>query len=1501
MQTEPVTTVPAREEPGRRYQVLGLRGSGAEASVHLAVDLFTGQEVALKLGPPARLAAEYRRSAVLAHPHLARAVSLWHDPGGTSLALEYGAEDLTALRGAAEISVVGHVAEIARALGYLHRRGIVHGDVKPQNAVLAGAAGERRALLVDLGLADVEAVSRGSLEYAAPEVLEGAAPGPAADLYSLGVTLHELLSGTNPFAAGSPAEVVRAHFASVPPPPASQGVQAVVMKLLSREPRSRYAHADEVIEALAAATGLRLESEGEGLAPDQLGLGQLYGREAELARIEAAARLAAGGSGTQLSIVGPTGSGRSRLLRAAAVAVELAGLRTLQLEVGQGFGTLGLWLGLLLAGRARFEPTVAAVQRELAAACAQHPLALLVDGADRADGPLRTLLLELANDPIWKQRRLLVVATASDPAEDYQERIELRPLAPPLRKAKVLEALGPKRPWAEGLAEVLVRETSGQPGDLADALRDLSSRGLLERRRGRWELDAARAGADFAGCVPRASLRAARAVILDLPDSQRSSIGFAAVLWPELGTQALPEHEAALVAEGMLLAETLGFSLSHFALLRAAERALSGGLRRQAHLRAAELTKEPAARARHLFRAQARGRVRAALAAARERLRAGAPVDAARFYQIARACLRHPFLSPRAALLCERAGDCLSLAGQPTAAQHQYCDALAREGAAARIWQKIAKSHWQEGRFDQTLEALGRAREMGADPLEVATVEARAHAMRGDYSHAQEQAAAALPMARERGDAAAATRLHHLLGTCAWHRGDGRRALIEERAAVLIARSAGDRIAEADARAGLGTAYRYLTKYDRSARETWRALELYRSLGDERQEAIAWLNLGAARYLAGEWDGALEAWEKLREKSQTGEEELLTLNNLGSLYRERGDFPRAKDLLEQALSKIQQAGGYARIEAMVRGNLGEIAAREGEVARAAELYRDTLEIAQRTGARDEVVETERRLAELDLLRLEPAAADGRAAAALALAAESDNLVEQGNLWRVRALAARARSDGGLAAAAVRTASELLQRAGATLELARTDCVACAVALDGGDPVQAAASLHRARATFGKLGAAPDLREVELLQRNVEALERRSLSQVDALSQAAQRLAVRNGSAAVLEGVLEEALHLTGAERGFILLTEEGSAPRVAGVQGADATATLRISRTVADRVLHSGEVLAVADIVGSEELSTQRSILDLGLRSVLCTPIRFGGRQLGILYLDSRRVGSLLSERDLGLLNAFAALAGSALENARLIDDLRRKSELLAHMAHEFRSPLLSIKAYGQMVGEDPALGEQARRDLQVVSSQASRLSNLVDRTLELARMEAGAVKFARARVDLAQVAETAIAGLKPLASMKSIEVELSVNEELPVVLGDFDRLVQVLTNLIGNAIRFSGKGKLVSVRLGRGSPLLARGPRPRVEVEGSPLPAEREDQPRPSAEIAVADQGPGISPQDLSDLYTPFSAARKGTGTGLGLVISYEIVRQHGGELRVESKPGQGATFTVLLPGAPG
>jgi serine/threonine-protein kinase PknK len=1495
--TELLASPSATEVPqlvGGRYRVLAPRGSGAESSVYLAVDLFTDREVALKMGAPSRLAAEYRRSASLLHPHLARALSLWRSPGSASLAFEYGDEDLTALRGCAEPIVVRHVAEIARGLGCLHRLGIVHGDVKPQNAVLAGAGGTRRALLVDLGLAGVEPAARGSLEYAAPEVLEGAAPDIAADLYSLGVMLHELLSGASPFTARTPAEVIRAHFDTVPPARASAGVQAVLAKLLAREPRSRYAQTDEVIEALAAATGLVLDVEGEGLAPDRIGLGQLHGRESELGRIEAASRRAAGGAGAQLLLVGPPGSGRTRLLRAAAIAAELAGLRTLCLTRGEGLAELYRWLGVLLGIGVSFEPSVGAARERLAAASAQHPLALLVDDADLGQDWLRALLLALVHDPLWREKPLLVIATAAQQIDPAFERVELRPLPPALGKAKLMEALG-ARSWAEGLSDRLVRESAGHPGSLEGAIRDLARRELLVRRRGRWELDLLSSGASFGGCVPRAAARDARTAIQALTESERTALGVAAVLWEVVDPHSLAGDDTRLLAEGLQVAERAGVSFSQLAVLRAAERALPPALRKQMHMRAARLTRDLAARAGHLLRAHARGRLRAALSAARERVRAGVPLDASRLYQVACAGLRHPLRSPRAALLCERAGDCLALAGQPAAARRQYARALGRGGDPGRLWQKVAKARWQEGRFDQVLEALSSARSAGADLLAVTTVEARAQAMRGDYARAEELATAVLPLARERRDAESATRLHHLLGTCAWHRGEGTRAVAEERAAVAIARRTGDRRAEADALAGLGTAYKLLASYDRSARVTALALELYRALGDERQEALAWINLGVARYLSGDWDGALDAWEKLTGKSgQTLEEELLNLNNLSFLYRERGDSPRAKSLLTRALDKVRRATGYARIEAMLCGNLGEIAAREGDAAGARALYRQTLEIAHRIGALDETVETERRLAELDLLLRDPAAASARASETLPLAVESGNLVEQGNLWRILALAARARGEGVAATSALRNAREPLGRAGAKLEMARADCVACLLELDRGDLVNATASLRRARVVFERLGAAPDLQEVERIEKDLEALQRKSFSHVEALTQAAQRLAGSSDPQAVLENALDEALLLTGADRGFILLNDAGAEPRVAAVRGAAAGATLRISRTVADRVLRTGEMLAVADIVGSEELSTRRSILDLGLRSVLCAPIRSGGRQLGLLYVDSRRVGSLLSDKDLGLLNAFAALAGSALDNARLIEDLRRKGDLLAQMTHEFRSPLQAIVLHADMARLKP----EGDGHLGAICAHAARLSRIVDRTLDLFRVEAGALKLARARVDLAEVARTAIAAVEPFAQIKLIELLMSGEADVPKVEGDFDRLVQIVSNLLGNAVQYSGKGSRVWVKLASAAPLLPARPQPRIEVDDGPPPAELA--PQRSAEVLVIDQGPGIPADEMGRIFTPFFRGAEGTGAGLGLVISRQIAREHGGDLRVESRPGEGATFVLSLPGAP-
>src|SRR5207245_1231948 len=159
-----------------------------------------------------------------------------------------------------------------------------------------------------------------------------------------------------------------------------------------------------------------LQREGEGLAPDCIGLGALLGRDGELARFDQAAARARSGSGSQLALCGPPGSGKSRLLGRFGVAAELTGMRVLRVGAGRGLETLCRWLGLLLGDRSPAEPTVAVAQKWLAAACERHPLALLLDDAD-ADPGLFALVTALARSRAWKRRPLLVAAVAAGPIE----------------------------------------------------------------------------------------------------------------------------------------------------------------------------------------------------------------------------------------------------------------------------------------------------------------------------------------------------------------------------------------------------------------------------------------------------------------------------------------------------------------------------------------------------------------------------------------------------------------------------------------------------------------------------------------------------------------------------------------------------------------------------------------------------------------------------------------------------------------------------------------------------------------------------------------------------------------------------------------------------------------------------------------------------------------------------------------------------------------------------
>jgi PAS domain S-box-containing protein len=227
----------------------------------------------------------------------------------------------------------------------------------------------------------------------------------------------------------------------------------------------------------------------------------------------------------------------------------------------------------------------------------------------------------------------------------------------------------------------------------------------------------------------------------------------------------------------------------------------------------------------------------------------------------------------------------------------------------------------------------------------------------------------------------------------------------------------------------------------------------------------------------------------------------------------------------------------------------------------------------------------------------------------------------------------------------------------------------------------------------------------------------------------------------------------------------------------------------------------------------------------------------------------------------------------------RMKSEFVSIVSHELRTPLTSIRGSMGLL-EGGVLGELSGPVLEMVRiarSNTERLIRLINDILDLEKMEVGKAELRLQPLEVAEVVEATLSGLRGMADTAKVELRAQAGGT-GLVRADRDRLIQVLTNLVANAIKFSPSGGVVTVR------------------------AQREAQGR--VRFDVVDQGPGIPLEKRSKLFGKFqqldsSDTRSKGGTGLGLAISQAIIEQHGGHIEVRGEPSEGATFTFALPAA--
>jgi signal transduction histidine kinase len=232
----------------------------------------------------------------------------------------------------------------------------------------------------------------------------------------------------------------------------------------------------------------------------------------------------------------------------------------------------------------------------------------------------------------------------------------------------------------------------------------------------------------------------------------------------------------------------------------------------------------------------------------------------------------------------------------------------------------------------------------------------------------------------------------------------------------------------------------------------------------------------------------------------------------------------------------------------------------------------------------------------------------------------------------------------------------------------------------------------------------------------------------------------------------------------------------------------------------------------------------------------------------------------------------------------RLKGEFVATVSHELRTPLTSISGYAEMLMGDPrvALSKSADRTdehrmIEVIDRNSKRLLGLVDDLLTLSRVDSGVLGPGDDPVDVGELIASATAVLGPGAQAAGVTLETDVPDPAPAVRGDRGQLERAIINLVSNAIKFSGRGAQVTVRVTAG---------------------EQSDE----VQIQVIDTGMGIAADELPQLFTRFfrtSEARRRAiqGTGLGLAVVREIVERHHGSVSVQSVPGEGTTMTVCLP----
>ncbi len=367
---------------------------------------------------------------------------------------------------------------------------------------------------------------------------------------------------------------------------------------------------------------------------------------------------------------------------------------------------------------------------------------------------------------------------------------------------------------------------------------------------------------------------------------------------------------------------------------------------------------------------------------------------------------------------------------------------------------------------------------------------------------------------------------------------------------------------------------------------------------------------------------------------------------------------------------------------------------------------------------------------------------------------------------------------------------------------------------------------------------------------------------------------------LLSMVMDVATDLTNTETASILLVDgaTGQLHFVASTSGVVPNNTIvPLEGSIAGWIVRNGRSLILDDVQSDNRYyANVDEDLEFKTRSMLAVPLATNQGTIGALEVINKRDNTPYTSQDVALMESLASQSAVAILNAHLF----HQSDLLAELMHELKTPLMAISAASELLSRPDLPTDRTGKLVGMIKRESTRLSKMTRDFLDFARLESGRVTLVREPVDLRIVVEDVVAISQAQATKRGIEISVDLAENLPtdnnewVVIGDQDRIKQVLLNLTSNATKYNKENGRILISCACEEP--------DVVV------------------LRVTDTGPGISEEDQAHLFERFyriPGSEAAEGSGLGLSVAQKIVEEHNGRIEVNSELGVGTVFTIILP----